>query len=86
MFVFKEVMMKRYIVVESLVWRNARTGATASPYGACPWTRPADEADWSLEKRGYTLRDNHRGTVGIGRQPWKTQEEAQTAADNWNAK
>jgi hypothetical protein len=67
-------------VIEAKRWVNATTGATASPYGAVPWTnRPGNtEPNWRLEACGWTIRwDN--GTVGFGRVPFATKEEA----ENW---
>jgi len=62
-------------VIESKHWVNRKTGQTASLYGAKPWTGNGDKSDWVLESRGWTWRlDN--GTVGLGRQPVKTYQEA----------
>lgn len=69
-------MSVRYTVIEYKVWKRD-DGATASPYGACPWTSDAEEKRWTLVTRGWTVRDNVRGTVGICKPPWKTKEEAE---------
>ncbi len=70
---------KRYEVVESKYWKNTRTGATASLTGACPYW--GDPSGWEIASRGWTVRDNKTNTVGVGRTPWKTREEAQSFVD-----
>ena len=77
--------MARYEVIESKAWKRD-DGATASPYGASPWTTASEEKRWKLVTRGYTVRDNERGTVGIGRQPWATRAEAQAWVDKETAR
>ena len=64
-------------VIESKIWRH-RSGRTASPYGAAPWTgAPGDrESDWELESAGWTIRWDD-GTVGTGQRPARTREEAE---------
>jgi hypothetical protein len=64
-------------VIPSRHWRH-RSGATASPYGAVPWTgAPGDrEEDWQMETSGWTIQWED-GTVGIGRMPSPTREEAE---------
>jgi hypothetical protein len=75
----------RYEVIESRRWNNAKTGATASLYGAVPWTSEAGRVDWAIETVGYTWRDTVKGTIGIGRVPAKTIEEAEEVAAKLNA-
>lgn len=65
-----------YDVVESRSWKNTKTGATASLYGACPWVRDAEKSDWTLVVNGWTVRNQKSGTVGIGRMPWKEKSQA----------
>jgi hypothetical protein len=77
--------MARYEVIESKVWKRD-DGATASIYGAVPWTASSEEKRWKMVTRGYTVRDNVSGTVGVGRQPWKTREEAQAWIDKQEAR
>jgi hypothetical protein len=77
--------MARYEVIESKVWKRD-DGATASIYGAVPWVTASEEKRWEMITRGYTVRDNERGTVGIGRQPWPTRAEAQAWVDKENAR
>jgi len=72
-------------VIPSKRWVNRKTGRTASIYGAQPWSSPVEEADWEIETVGWTVRDNVSGTVGIGRIPWTTQEEAQAWVDKKQA-
>jgi hypothetical protein len=76
--------MKRYEVIESRHWKNDRTGATASLYGAVPYQRDAKAEGWEVVTTGFTIRDNVEGTVGIGRKPFDTQEEAETVAQTMN--
>lgn len=75
----------RYEVEESKVWKNKATGATASPYGAVPWTSDRDKANWSLVSQGWTTRDNKSNTVGTGRKPFADKQEAQTLVDKLNS-
>ena len=72
--------MPTYEVVESKVWKRD-DGQTASIYGACPWTNPTEKARWTIVQQGFTVRNNVRGTVGIGRKPWTTREAAQAWAN-----
>ena len=73
-------------VIERKIWRNARTGATASIYGAVPCYAAQDEAEWKIESCGFTWRDTRDNTVGLGRVPVATREEAQAIADAVNAR
>jgi hypothetical protein len=73
-----------YEATPSRLWRRD-DGRTASPYGACPWTSKAEAARWKLEQVGWTVRDNQTGTIGLGRVPFKTEEEAQEMASRLNA-
>jgi hypothetical protein len=75
---------KRYEVIPSKVLVRD-DGATASPYGACPWTSEAERARWSAKDVGWTVRDNRTGTVGVGRRPWTDRAEADSWADARNA-
>ena len=75
--------MTRYEVIESKAWKRD-DGRTASIYGALPWVTPSEEKRWKKVTRGYTVRDNVQGTVGIGKQPWPTRAEAQAWADKEN--
>jgi hypothetical protein len=68
--------MKIVEVIESRVWINKLTNMRVSPYGACPWTRESDKPNWELITEGWTWR-NDNGTVGLGRMPAKTREEAE---------
>jgi hypothetical protein len=65
-------------VIASKQLRNRTTGATASPYGAVPWTgAPGNRReDWEMEEVGFTISWPD-GTVGIGRQPFATREAAE---------
>lgn len=70
-------------VIESKCWCHV-SGRTASLYGAAPWTSAADKPNWRIETRGYTIK-NPDGTIGCGRPPCATREEAQALADRLNA-
>jgi hypothetical protein len=77
--------MQRFDVIESKVWQRD-DGATASIYGSLRWVSESEKPRWTMVTRGYTVRDNERGTVGIGRQPWKTREEAQAWVEKETAR
>ena len=66
--------MARFEVIESKHWRNADTGATASIYGANPYR--GDTGAWAIETRGWTIRDNKNGTVGMCRKPFASRDDA----------
>lgn len=67
--------MKVTNIVLSRRWRNMQTGQTASIYGAVPYTRESERADWMIETVGWTWElDN--GRVGLGRPPAETYEAA----------
>lgn len=76
--------MKILEVIESRRWKNTKTGATASFYGAVPYTTLADESNWEVETVGYTWR-NSNGTIGLGRAPAKTYEEAVAVMEHANS-
>lgn len=78
---FNGGQMTRYEVIESRVWMRD-DGLRASIYGACPWTNDADKQRWQLVTQGWTVCDVRSNTVGLGRAPFKTREEA----DTWVAK
>ena len=77
--------MARYEVIESMVWKRD-DGKTASIYGAVPWTSPAEEKRWAVVSRGWTILDKHQNTIGLGRVPFMTHEEARAHADKINQK
>lgn len=64
-------------VIPSRRWRNKTTGAIASIYGAVPWWDAAAKDHWEIETCGFTIRWPD-GTVGIGRKPFETREEAES--------
>jgi len=74
-------------VIESRRWKHKETGATASLYGAVPWSgRPGDKKDdWTLENVGYTIQWAD-GTIGTGRVPFKSKDEAEKWLENYEAK
>ena len=77
--------MPRYTVIPSRAYRHT-SGMFASLHGATPWTSEAGRADWTLATRGWTVRNERDGTVGIGRVPWASEAEAQAWADAANAR
>ncbi len=63
-------------VIESKHWVNKVNGRTASIYGSVPYTNEAEKHNWHVVSRGFTWRlDN--GTIGLGRMPVSTREEAE---------
>lgn len=72
-------------VVESRMWVNQRTGATASLFGAVPWMSESERADWTVVTRGWTW-ELANGTVGLGRVPAKTKAEAEEVMRRVNAR
>lgn len=72
-------------VIPSKVWKNKKNGRTASIYGAHPAGSPAERADWEIVEVGWTWR-NSNGTIGLGRAPAKSREEAEEVMKRWNAK
>lgn len=78
-------MSPRFTVRPHHIWRNADTGATASIYGACPYWG-SDSGAWEVIQQGYTIADSATGTVGCGRPPFPTRDDAQSMADKFNAR
>lgn len=66
----------RYEVIPHKVWLHT-SGRKASIYGAHPSTNSADEPNWEIVEAGFTVRDNHRNTVGMCRPPFATEQAAQ---------
>jgi len=73
-------------IIPSRRWRHV-SGRTASPYGASPWTGAPGNTreDWTLETSGFTWRMSN-GTIGLGRPPAATREEAESIARQVNAR
>lgn len=71
-------------VIEARQWRG-QMGRTASVYGANPWTCESDRKLWALARVGWTWECSD-GTVGLGRAPVATREEAQAIMDRVNAR
>ncbi len=75
--------MKIVAVIESRRYRNIINNRTASIYGAAPWYSESEKANWIVETVGFTWElDN--GTIGLGRVPAKTREEAEVVMDKFN--
>lgn len=62
-------------IIKSRAWINKKTGETTSIYGAVPYVSESDKQNWEIETRGYTWR-KYDGTIGLGRAPAKSYEEA----------
>lgn len=75
-----------YEVIESKCWQHIISGATASIYGALPWTRDSDRDDWEKVQQGWTVRNTSTGIVGVGRVPWTTLTAANLWCDAENAR
>ncbi len=73
-------------VIPSRLWVS-KDGRTASVYGSLPWTgRPGDrKEDWEMKEVGWTW-ENADGTVGLGRVPARTREEAEEVMARVNAR
>lgn len=69
--------MERYTIVPSRYWLNEKTKTKASIFGSTPWSSASDKVNWTLTTTGYTIRDNRNGTIGMGKQPARTLQEAQ---------
>jgi hypothetical protein len=67
--------MKVTNIIEAKQWRRKHTNVTASIYGAVPWTSLSDAHNWIVEVKGYTWVTD-QGTIGLGRMPAKTMQEA----------
>lgn len=65
-------------IIESKRW-VCDDGRTASIYGSIPWVSDSERSQWRIQIVGYTVQHKKTGTVGIGRKPWETREEA----ENW---
>ena len=61
-------------LVESKQWQHD-DGRTASLYGAVPYH--SDHTGWRVVTVGWTVIHKKTGTIGIGRRPWKTKQEAE---------
>jgi hypothetical protein len=69
-------------VIPSRQWEHV-SGRRASIYGSLPWTSEADKANWTMVTSGWTWElDN--GTIGLGRVPAKTKEEAEALMHKFN--
>ena len=62
-------------VIPARVLRHKTSGRVVSPYGAVPWHGEVERDEWELIDRGWTWR-LHDGTIGLGRKPAATREEA----------
>jgi hypothetical protein len=83
----EKVAARKGEVIESKRWKHKESGATASLFGAVPWSgAPGDrKEDWQLEGVGWTIRWDD-GTVGIGRQPFKSKAEAEEHLEKMRGK
>ena len=70
-----------YRVIESRRWKHIN-GRTVSFHGSVPWMGEYDKQDWHVEITGWTIYNERTGTIGIGRVPFKTEQEAQNWINN----
>lgn len=63
--------MKAIKIIKSKVWYDKKTGFKCSIYGC----RPYKSDNWKLLETGYTTK-NDNGTVGNGKKPFKTLDDA----------
>lgn len=72
-------------VIPSKSWKNTHTGATASLYGAVPYVTTAEAEGWEIVVKGYTWLCSN-DTIGLGRPPAKTYEEAVEVMNKFNGR
>jgi len=75
--------MQTIRVIASKHYRHKPTGRTASIYGSAPWRSDAEAKEWAIEVSGFTWEHvdfSGRTTVGLGRVPAKTYEDAVSQA------
>ena len=77
--------MQRYDIIPAKHWVHT-DGRTASIYGAVPYTSEAEQASWSIQPVGFTIRDNKTNTVGLGRKPFASMADAQAVLTKLGAK
>ena len=53
-------------VIPRKMWKNFKTGRTASLRGAVPFTNSQSQRDWSVEQFGYTVQVNRDGLITTG--------------------
>ena len=65
-------------VIPAKKWKHKSTGATASLYGAVPWSgsKGDEKSDWEMVEEGWTIQ-HPDGTIGIGKPPFKSKGEAE---------
>lgn len=74
-------------IIPNTAWVHTPTGKKASIYGAAPWGFGPNPGTWEVVTTGYTWeRVSYRGnvTVGLGRVPAKTYEEAVEVAEKFS--
>lgn len=73
-------------VIPARRWQH-KDGRTASIGGSIPWTgAPGNtKADWEMVTSGWTW-ENSNGTIGLGRVPTKTREEAEEVMRKVNSR
>ena len=75
--------MKVIEVIPARQWRNTQTGRTASVNGSTPWANANNEKNWVRETVGWTWKRSN-GTIGLGRRPAATKEEAEAVMQKVN--
>lgn len=69
-------------VIPNTFYRHT-SGRTASLWGSCPWHSERERSEWQTVTDGFTWQ-NDNGTIGLGRVPAKSREEADRIAREWN--
>jgi hypothetical protein len=76
-------------VIESKHWKHKLTGATASLYGAVPWSgaKGDKKEDWELVSTGWTIRWAD-GTIGRmdGKPPFHSKGEGEAYLEKFHEK
>ena len=62
----RESMRHTIKVIPRKMWKNSKTGRTASLRGAVPFTDSKSQRDWSVEQFGYTVQVNRDGLTTTG--------------------
>lgn len=70
---------RNYEVVPYRYWKRD-DGKTASLHGAVPYVSETEKVRWTIVEDGFTLYNPNSNTYGIGRQPFKTRQEAEDFA------
>ena len=53
-------------VIPRKMWKNSKTGRTASIRGAVPFTDSRSQREWSVEQFGFTVQVKRDGLITTG--------------------